>query len=78
MSNDKKGTNTRFAITTLNLLTIIFITLKLCDVIDWSWWWVLAPTWAPWAALAAFAVVACFIVGACELLSQYLERKQTY
>ena len=25
------------------LLTLIFITLKLCHVIDWSWWWVLSP-----------------------------------
>jgi hypothetical protein len=28
-------------------LTILFITLKLTDYIDWSWWWVLAPIWAP-------------------------------
>lgn len=27
------------------ILQLIFITLKLCNVIDWSWWWVLAPTW---------------------------------
>jgi hypothetical protein len=25
------------------LLTIVFITLKLTDYIDWSWWWVLSP-----------------------------------
>ena len=27
------------------LLAIVFITLKLCGVIDWSWWWILAPLW---------------------------------
>lgn len=27
------------------LLTIVFITLKLCKVIAWSWWWVLSPVW---------------------------------
>jgi len=27
------------------LLTIVFITLKLCNVITWSWWWVLSPVW---------------------------------
>jgi len=27
------------------LLTIVFITLKLLDKIDWSWWWVLSPIW---------------------------------
>jgi hypothetical protein len=25
------------------LLTLLFITLKLCGVIGWSWWWVLSP-----------------------------------
>jgi hypothetical protein len=29
----------------IGLLTIVFITLKLTHVIDWSWWWVLAPLW---------------------------------
>ena len=29
------------------LLTLIFITLKLCGVINWAWVWVLAPTWIP-------------------------------
>lgn len=28
-----------------SVLTIIFVVLKLVGVIDWSWWWVLAPTW---------------------------------
>lgn len=27
------------------LLTIVFIILKLCNVISWSWWWVLSPLW---------------------------------
>lgn len=27
------------------LLTIAFIVLKLTEVIDWSWWWVLSPLW---------------------------------
>ena len=33
------------------LLTIVFITLKLTDHIDWSWWWVLAPLWMPIALI---------------------------
>jgi len=24
-------------------LTLLFIGLKLCEVIDWNWWWVLSP-----------------------------------
>lgn len=29
----------------VGLLTILFVGLKLTDVIDWSWWWVLSPLW---------------------------------
>lgn len=43
---------------TLGLLGIVFITLKLCGVIDWSWWWVTAPFWGPFALLLAFLAVA--------------------
>lgn len=34
------------------------ITLKLCNVIAWSWWWVLSPLWVP---LAIVLIVAVFI-----------------
>lgn len=30
-----------------SLLAIVFIVLKLCGVIAWSWWWVLSPLWIP-------------------------------
>lgn len=28
-------------------LAIVFIILKLCNVIAWSWWWVTVPLWIP-------------------------------
>ena len=31
----------------LGLLAVLFIGLKLCGVVSWSWWWVLAPLWIP-------------------------------
>ena len=31
--------------TFLSMLAITFIALKLGEVIDWSWWWVLLPLW---------------------------------
>ena len=30
---------------TTGALTIAFIVLKLCHVIEWSWLWVLSPIW---------------------------------
>lgn len=32
-------------------LLILFIALKLCGVIHWSWLWVLAPLWIPLAVV---------------------------
>jgi hypothetical protein len=29
----------------IGLLTIAFIVLKLCHIIEWSWAWVLSPLW---------------------------------
>ena len=37
-------------------LQVAFIVLKLCKVIDWSWWWVLAPTWIP-LGIAGFVIL---------------------
>ena len=39
--------NTSGGIGFCGLLTIVFIVLKLCKVISWSWIWVLAPAWIP-------------------------------
>lgn len=35
------------------VLLVVFMVLKLCHVITWSWWWVTAPVWIP----VAFAIV---------------------
>jgi hypothetical protein len=42
------------------LLTIAFVVLKLCHVIEWSWLWVLSPLWIP---LAIVIVIIVFIAG---------------
>ncbi len=46
----------------LTLLGLLFIGLKLAGCIDWAWWVVLAPIWAP----LAIAAVLLLIVGVCE------------
>lgn len=45
MSNNDSSSSS--GIGYLGLLELIFITLKLLGKIDWSWWWVLSPTWIP-------------------------------
>ena len=40
-----------------DVLAVVVIVLKLIGVIDWSWWWVLAPVWIP-----VIIVVIAYIV----------------
>jgi hypothetical protein len=57
-----KSTTTNSDIGFPGLLTCIFITLKLCHVIDWSWWWV----WSPILILVALYLViatVCLLFG---------------
>lgn len=36
---------TSAGMSTLGLLGVIFVTLKLGHIIGWSWWWVTLPFW---------------------------------
>lgn len=45
----------------VGLLGVVFVTLKLLGVIDWSWWWVTAPFWGGalvWLIVMAMVVAA--------------------
>lgn len=52
-----KETSSSSGIGFTGLLTIVFITLKLCHVINWSWWWVLSPLW-----ISALAILVIFVI----------------
>lgn len=45
----------------LELLTVLFIGLKLTHHIDWDWWIVLAPLWLPMAG-GLFLFVGAYIL----------------
>ncbi len=56
-----KENNSSRSIGFTTLLVIAFIVLKLCKVIDWSWWWVLSPIWIPVALLlVVYALIILF------------------
>lgn len=41
------------------LLFLVFLVLKLTNVITWSWWWITAPLWAPSAiVISIFLIIA--------------------
>lgn len=43
------------------LLTIVFIILKLCNVIAWSWVWVFSPLWIPALIILVILFIATVI-----------------
>jgi len=54
MSNENKSSSGSLFAT---LLAIVFITLKLCKVITWSWLWVLSPLWIGFAIAIIIFIV---------------------
>lgn len=59
--NNNNNSATSGGIGVTGLLQVAFIVLKLCEIINWSWWWVLAPTWVG-LALVLLMIVAIIIV----------------
>jgi hypothetical protein len=59
-----KSETTSGGIGVCGALGVAFVVLKLCGVIGWSWWWVLAPFWIPpVAVVTATAVVVAIHTG---------------
>lgn len=53
----------------IGLLQLTFIILKLCKVIDWSWWVVLLPL----EAEVAIVVLLLLFIGICKVLTRILD-----
>ena len=45
-------------------LFLTFLTLKLLDIIDWSWWWVTAPLWG--SAIILVVVIVILLITAAK------------
>jgi hypothetical protein len=52
------------------LLGVVFVTLKLLGVIDWSWWWVTAPFWGGFALVLSVAGGALLVVAMLSTLEK--------
>lgn len=47
MKNNENNVNVSGGIGFMGVLQVVFIVLKIVKVINWSWIWVLSPTWIP-------------------------------
>lgn len=65
MSESNNNTTARtmgFSLCTMGFITfIVFLILKLTNVVDWSWFWIWFPLWVPIAASAAVGLI-CLLV----------------
>ena len=50
-----KKAETRVGLGFAEALTILFVALRLCGVIDWPWLWVVSPIWI--TLLLLFSIV---------------------
>ena len=58
---ENNGNRTGGGIGFSGALLILFIALKLCGVIHWSWLWVLSPLWIP-LAMAVLVVILVYAI----------------
>lgn len=68
MANIQKTASTGFPF--FGILSLIFITLKLCNIITWSWWWVLAPLWEPFVIGLGIVIVCLVLLGIVKCFSR--------
>ncbi len=43
MKKDTEATQPIIPLGFIEALFLMFLALKLCGIIEWSWWWVFAP-----------------------------------
>lgn len=56
------------------VLTIVFTVLKLCGLINWSWWWVLSPLWI--GALLSLIVIVIYVAVILHEDNDYAPRRR--
>lgn len=79
----QQNNNSGGGIGLLGAVFIVFLVLKLVGTIDWSWWWVFAPLWAPLVigltlvgVVFLFAGIGYLIVGGCDMIAKKLTKKK--
>lgn len=54
------------------VLCIIFIFLKVFEVVDWSWWIVFCPLWLPFVGILCIWVVVVIFLAIVKIILELL------
>jgi hypothetical protein len=65
MANDSQSV---FHVGLINIVTVVFVILKLAGYVSWSWFWVLCPTWIS-------LISSAIIYGIAKSYSKEVEKK---
>ena len=74
-NNTSESSASTSGISALYLLGVCLVILRLCEVIDWSWWWVTSPFWGGFAIVGVvmilFVAFICFVLAFVLLISRF-------
>ena len=63
MTDKKRRKSSSGGMGTVTLLWVIFLILKLTNVIDWKWLWVFSPIWISASAAVGLGFLFLLVVG---------------
>lgn len=53
------------------IVQVVFVVLKLIDVIHWSWLWVLSPLWLTGIATLAIALITIIVAAVAVVIAKH-------
>lgn len=51
------------------ILFVVFLILKLTNVINWSWWWITSPLWIP-------VIIVLFLLLVVLILTKLIDKRK--
>lgn len=55
----------------MSIVQVVFVVLKLIDVIHWSWLWVLSPLWLTGIATLLIALLTIIVAAAAVVIAKH-------
>ena len=70
MSTNDYNSKNHKEIGLLNVIGVVFVILKLCGVIKWSWIWVLCPFWVSMIGTIVSLIIALIMAAMIEKINK--------
>ena len=71
--SEEKSRGSSGGIGVLGLLGVVFVVLKLCGVINWSWWLITLPFWGGIALVLSMVITIWSFIGLYFLYKRFFK-----